>query len=267
MELGPAEIERLRHQIAILGRDLEVLNNSKELLYKDKANFDALLSETIAEANELKAKKKITDDEIKKKKQVRTELNKELKTASIKLKTQKSTSNAKTKGRLSPDAIKKQIEAMQYAIETEGLSFEKETLYMDRIKRFKTELAALGPAEAEAKELSSKKVLADSAHTEVQKLAIESTKGFELLTIKAKAIIEAKAKRVAIQAKLKDIKGQIEAKNQELAEMLNQWLTVTKDIVPEISAEAAEAEFLNKFKSSKKLTKDDLLKLQRLATR
>jgi len=265
MGLGPAEIEKLRHQIAILGRELETLNNSKESLYDEKANFDNLLSSTIADANELKAKKRITDDEIKKKKQLRTDLNKELKAHSIKLKSQKPSN--KIRGKLSPDAIKKQIEAMQYSIETEGLSFEKETLYMDRINRLKAELAALGPIEAESKELSSKKVQADSAHTEVQKLAIESTKNFELLTIKAKAIIEAKAKRIAIQTKLRDIKGEIEAKNQELAEALSQWLLVSKDIIPEISAEAAEAEFINKFKTSKKLTKDDILKLQRLALR
>lgn len=266
MELGtPADVEKLRRQIALLGRELEALNNSKESLYKEKADFDALLSNTIAEANELKTKKKETDEEIKKKKQLRTELNKELKAQGAKLKSQKPAT--KTKIKLSPAAIRKQIEAMQYSIETEGLSFEKETLYMERINRLKAELAELAPAESESKEFVAKKILADQAHVEIQKLAIESTKGFELLTSKAKAIIEAKASRVKIQVRLKDLKSQIEFKNQDLAEALGQWLTVTKDIAPEISAEAAEAEFINKFKNSKKLTKDDILKLQRLATR
>jgi uncharacterized coiled-coil DUF342 family protein len=267
MELGTSsDIEKLRHQIAFLGRELEALNNSKELSYREKSDFDNLLSTTIAEANELKAKKKITDDEIKRKKQLRTDLNKELKAYSTKLKSQKAT-GSKAKGKLSPDMVKRQIEAMQYAIETEGLSFEKEILYMDRIKRLKAEIVALAPIEAESKELSAKKVQADTAHIEIQKLATESTKGFELLTSKAKAIIEAKAARVKVQVKLKDLKAQIEFKNQELAEALSQWLSITKDMAPEISAEAAEAEFINKFKNSKKLTKDDILKLQRLATR
>ncbi len=267
MELGTSsDIEKLRHQIALLGRELEALNNSKESLYKEKADFDNLLSTTIAEANELKAKKKTTDEEIKKKKQLRTDLNKELKAYSTKLKSQKAAS-PKAKGKLSPEIVKRQIEAMQYAIETEGLSFEKEILYMDRIKRLKAEVAAFAPVEAESKELAAKKVQADQAHIEIQKLATESTKGFELLTSKAKAIIEAKAARVNVQIKLKDLKSQIEFKNQDLAEALSQWLTVTKDIAPELSPEAAEAEFINKFKNSKKLTKDDILKLQRLATR
>jgi uncharacterized coiled-coil DUF342 family protein len=267
MELGTSsDIEKLRHQIALLGRELEAFNNSKESLYKEKSNFDNLLSTTIAEANELKAKKKTTDDEIKKKKQLRTDLNKELKAYSAKLKSQKAT-GPKARGRLSPEMVKRQIEAMQYAIETEGLSFEKEILYMDRIKRLKAEIVALGPIEAESKELAAKKTQADTAHVEIQKLATESTKSFELLTSKAKTIIEAKAARTNVQTKLRDLKSQIELKNQELAEALGQWLTVTKDIAPELSPEAAEAEFINKFKSFKKLTKDDILKLQRLATR
>lgn len=267
MELGTtSDIEKLRHRIALLGRELETLNNSKESFYKEKADFDNLLSTTIAEANELKAKKKATDEEIKKKKLLRTDLNKELKAHSTKLKSQK-LAGTKTKGKLSPEVIKKQIEAMQYSIETEGLSFEKETLYMDRINRLRAELAAYGPVEAEAKEIAAKKTQADQAHVEIQQLATESTKGFELLTAKAKAIIEAKATRIKVQTKLKDLKSQIEMKNQELAEALGQWLIVTKDIAPELSPEAAEAEFINKFKNSKKLTKDDILKLQRLATR
>jgi uncharacterized coiled-coil DUF342 family protein len=273
MELStPADVEKLRYRIAQLGKELEALNNSKEVLYKEKATFDNLLSSTIAEANELKTKKRAVDDEIKKKKELRTELNKELKTQNIKLKAQKPavSSSAKPKIRQSADAIKKQIEAMQYAIETEGLSFEKETQYMDKIKRLRAELAQIAPADAESKknreEFSTKKTQADLAHTEIQTLAAESTKDFESLTAKAKAIIDAKAKRVAIQAKLKDLKIQIEAKNQDLSETLSSWLLVAKEM-PVMSAAAAEEEVINKFKSSKKLTKDDLLKLQRLAAR
>ncbi len=272
MELSAnAEIETLRQKIARLGNDLESLNNSKESLYKDKAAFDALLSDSIAQANELKSKKKITDEDIKAKKQLRTTLNKELKELSTKLKATQKPASPKAKAKLPPDVIKKQIEAMQYAIETEGLSFEKEKNYMDRIKQLKAQLPVTKTIDSfcskEAQELSAKKATADLVHVEIQKLATESTKGFEQLTAKAKAIIEAKAKRADIQVKLKEIKTKIEFKNLDLAEALSQWLVVAKDMPVELSAEASEAEVISKFKSSKKLTKDDILKLQRLATR
>jgi uncharacterized coiled-coil DUF342 family protein len=274
MELSAnAEIEKLRQQIAQLGKDLESLNNSKESWYKEKTSFDSFLSNTIAEANELKTKKKITDEEIKNKKLLRTTLNKELKELSIKIKSlQKPAASTKLKKRLSPDAAKKQIEAMQYAIETEGLSFEKEKQYMDRINQLKAELAespleAAGAPKELRETLITKKSRADLIHVEIQKLAEDSTKDFDQLTAKAKAIIEAKNKRLEIQGKLKEIKLQIEAKNQDLAESLNQWLLVTKDLPTPVSAEMSEADVINKFKNSKKLTKDDILKLQRLATR
>lgn len=273
MELSAnAEIEKLRHQIAVLGKDLESLNNSKESLYKEKTSFDAFLSNTIAQANELKANKKATDEEIKSKKVLRTTLNKELKEFSTKLKEQqKASAGHKEKKRLSPEAVKKQIEAMQYAIETEGLSFEKEKQYMDKIKQLKAEIAESSKEMGGSKELretvSAKKSLADSTHLEVQKLAETSTKSFEQLTLKAKQIIEAKNKRAEIQNRLKELKAQIEAKNQELAESLNVWLTVSKDLPIPVSAEMSAADVINKFKSSKKLTKDDILKLQRLTTR
>lgn len=273
MELSAiAEIEKLRHQIAVLGKDLESLNNSKESLYKEKTSFDAFLSNTIAQANELKANKKITDEDIKSKKVLRTTLNKELKEFSTKFKeSQRAQIGKKEKKRLSPEATKKQIEAMQYAIETEGLSFEKEKQYMDKIKQLKAELAESSKEMSGSKELretvSAKKTQADSIHIEVQKLAETSTKSFDQLTLKAKQIIEAKNKRIEIQNKLKDIKAQIEAKNQELSEALNVWLTVSKDLPVPVSAEMSEAEVINKFKNSKKLTKDDILKLQRLAAR
>jgi uncharacterized coiled-coil DUF342 family protein len=273
MELSAnAEIEKLRQQIASLGKDLESLNNSKESLYREKISFDNLLSNTIAQANELKGKKKTTDEDIKTKKILRTTLNKELKELSIKIKTmQKTAATPKTKKRVSPDAAKKQIEAMQYAIETEGLSFEKEKQYMDKINQLKAELSSSNTSTGVPKELRettfAKKTQADLVHVEIQKLAEESTKGFDQLTAKAKAIIEAKNKRAELQSKLKDIKAQIEAKNQDLAESLSQWLVVAKDMPIEVSTEMTEADVINKFKNSKKLTKDDILKLQRLALR
>jgi uncharacterized coiled-coil DUF342 family protein len=273
MELSTsAEIEKLRHQIAQLGNELESLNNSKESFYREKTSFDSLLSNTISEANELKAKKRITDEEIKSKKILRTTLNKELKELSIKMKSMQKAPSTKIKKRLSPDAIKKQVEAMQYAIETEGLSFEKEKQYMDRIKQLKAELAespleAAGVPKELRETLTAKKSKADLVHIEIQKLAEDSTKNFDLLTTKAKVIIDAKNKRAAIQTTLKDLKAQIEVKNQDLAEALNQWLTVSKDLPIPVSAEMTAADVINKFKSSKKLTKDDILKLQRLAAR
>jgi uncharacterized coiled-coil DUF342 family protein len=260
MELGTSSVEGLRRQIFLLGKELEALNNSKESLYKEKANLDSCLAKAIIEANKFREEKRAIDEEIKAKKQLRTKLNQELKAYSAKLKTLKK--NLKK----NPKALRQKIEAMQYAIETEGLSFEKEKIYMDKIKSIKEELALLAPIEAELKEYTSKKELADQIHKEIQNLASKSTKCFELLTFTAKSISEIKSSRAEIQKKLKELKTQIELKNQLLADALSQWLDLTKTTAPEISLKNIELELINKFKNSKRLTKDDILKLQRLAT-
>jgi uncharacterized coiled-coil DUF342 family protein len=255
------DIELLRKKIGELGASLEKLGTEKESLYKEKQVLEDTLSNTINSAKELKAKKAAIDAQIKEKKVVRTTLNKEIKDFSKKISEVKRV-NPNFKRGPSMEESKRQIESMQYAIETEGLSFEREKNYMDKIKQLKARLAEIGKASGHTSDvgilresLTTKKTGADTAHAEVQTLADESTKLFNILTDKAKEIDVWKQKRRDMQENLKRI---------------NTWMEVAKT-APPIPAKAAESitseEIFLKFKSAKKLTKEDILKLQRLANK
>jgi uncharacterized coiled-coil DUF342 family protein len=270
------DIELLRKKIGELGASLEKLGTEKESLYKEKQVLEDTLSNTINSAKELKAKKAAIDAQIKEKKVVRTTLNKEIKDFSKKISEVKRV-NPNFKRGPSVEESKRQIESMQYAIETEGLSFEREKNYMDKIKQLKARLAEIEKASGHTSDvgilresLTTKKTGADTAHAEVQTLADESTKLFNILTDKAKEIDVWKQKRRDMQENLKRIKTQIEENNAILAETLNTWMEVAKT-APPIPAKAAESitseEIFLKFKSAKKLTKEDILKLQRLANK
>ena len=259
------DIETLRKQISVLGNELEKLGREKESIYQEKKSAEKFLSNSITAAKESKAKKASIDEQIRAKKVIRTQLNKELKASKI----SGGEKNTRQKGE-SSQQIKKQIEAMQFSIETEGLSFEREQVYMTRIKQLKAKLAEMNPVVEAKPDLAEKKTLADSAHNEVQKLAEQSAALFEELTKRAQEIDKYKAQRAALQEKLKALKLEIDAANIRLSEQLNVWLETTRSMpekaLIEPQAETAES-IITKFKNAKRLTKEDILKLQRLASR
>lgn len=270
MDAENTDVRLLRKKIGDLGYELEKLGSEKEILHRKKKDIDEKLSEFISSAKDLKAKKTAIDDDIKKKKLLRTTLNKDLKEYSRKI-----SEFQKAKRICEPADVKKQIEAMQYAIETAGLTFEKEKSYMERIRQLKAKLAEFERAEVQsgakdaAANMTSKKVEADALHNEIQKFADESTKLFASLTEKAKEIILLKQKRAEILNTLKGFKGSIDDANSQLSGALNTWLEVSKTPVavamPDIKADAED--LFAKFKAAKKLNKEDILKLQRFAAR
>jgi len=274
------EIEKLKHEIAEIGSQLEKLGHTKESLYQEKKVFEQQQSDSINSAKQLKAQKSAVDNKIKEKKLLRTTLNKELRQLSVKF-SQARRQRKSFKGE-NPDHIKRQIEAMQFSIETEGLSFEREQNYMARIKQLKARLAELGAQNGGAEDFDSlskqaaeKKVLADGTHSEIQKLAEQSASIFAELTKKAKEIDEIKKKRIELSDKLKSIRSEIEQSNANLSDTLNKWLEITKDMPPEAKPVMAESmtnreeeqSIISKFKNAKRLTKEDILKLQRFAAK
>jgi len=270
------EIELLKKNIGELSYSLEKLGAEKESLYSEKKLLEEKLSSVINSAKELKAQKATIDTQIRDKKQLRTTLNKEIKEFSKKISEVRKVSPQFKKGP-NADDMKRQIEAMEYAIETEGLAFEREKTYMEKIKQLRAKIAEQNKISASNTEinslrdsLSKKKVEADNSHAEIQKLADESTKLFNILTEKAKEIDELKQKRTSMQITLKNFKNRIEETNQQLAGSLNRWLEVAKT-APPITVKVPEAvsteELFNKFKNAKKLTKEDILKLQRFAAK
>ncbi|MEM4248401.1 MAG: hypothetical protein QXH80_03960, partial [Candidatus Nanoarchaeia archaeon] len=122
-------LEQLKKEIHDLSTQLRQLGEDKEKKYKEKENIDKALNSFIKVAKELRDKKAEIDKKVRELKAQREILNHELKDMFAKLAEAKKALPERKKGpvvRENPNLIKKQIEAMQYSIETEGLSFERE---------------------------------------------------------------------------------------------------------------------------------------------
>ena len=272
-----AKIELLNKEIALLSSRLKDISSEKEARYKEKDAKDLELNELIKTAQELRDKKLKIDSEVKALKQVRDADNKGLKEYYNKLaeqKVQQHPAADKNKVRPNPSAMKKQIEAMSYSIETEGLSFEKEKTYMDKIKRLKVMLAEIEKEDAKyaevrklRTEITGKKREADDAHDKIQKLAAESSGIFAQLKEKSDAITKAKKARAAIQIEIKELKTQLEEIDSKLVSALAEWSEITKHAPKIIEGIPAGATAMEALKSKKKLTKDDILAMQKQAMR
>ena len=275
------KLESLRKKIHELSSKLKELGQRKEKLYAEKKEIDKELNACIKSAKELREKKKEIDEKIKKLKSDREKLNKEIKSMFLKFKEIKQKIGKKPRGRkkrLTSEDIIKQIESMEFAIQTEALNFDREKRYMERIKRLKAKLKEVKEEEARYKEfvsfktqLKTKKLEADIAHARVQELANESSKLFKELTTYSEKIDKAKKQRASLQRKLKLLKTRIEKLNQELEGLLKNWSEITKKAFT-ISRERSLAhlqkkakEVMDKFKKKKRLTTEDILLLQRQA--
>jgi len=279
-EQPQAKLESLNKEIASLSSQLKDLGAKKEAKYKEKEARDQELNSLIKAAQELRDKKAKIDAEVKGLKAIRDVNNKSLKEYYSKLAEKKSVqqpADKKIKVRLNPAAIKKQIEAMLFSIETEGISFDREKAYMGKIKQLKVQLAEIekeDAAYAEARqmrtEIGGKKKDADEAHDKIQKLAAESSDIFAQLKEKSEQIAKAKKSRSALQADVKELKTQLDAIDSKLVSVLSQWSEITKSAppiemrAPQPSTQISEMEQL---KTKKKFTKEDILAMQKQAMR
>jgi uncharacterized coiled-coil DUF342 family protein len=267
------KLEQLKKGIHDLSTELRQLGEEKEKKYKEKENIDKNLNSYIKTAKDLRDKKVDIDKKVRELKAQREILNKELKAMFAKLAEAKKSlmpvSDKKKGPRESSGQLKKQIDAMQYAIETEGVSFEREQTYMDKIKRMKIKLDEIEKEGAGFRdfkllkdEINKKKAAADAVHAEIQKLAVESTSIFKDLSLKSEGISKAKQEKLALQEGLKGRKSEIETLNQQLSDTLNEWSKVSKEVAP-VTVSRKPEDVMCKLKSKKKLTKEDILILQR----
>jgi len=267
------KVDKLKQEIRELSIRLKDIGEQKEKLYKEKNNFDKELNSNIKTAKELRDKKTKIDEEIKGLKVTREKLNNEIKLMFAKLaELKKKFGLDKQRGkRESSEDIYKQIDGMQFAIQTEVLSFDREKQYMERIKKLKLKLKEISGEEAKFKEvvsfkvdLSKKKQEADSTHSKIQQLANESSEIFNKLTESSKTISAIKKQKNVLQKKLKTFKIEIDNLNLKLGDLLKDWSEVSSktDILPDKTTE-----IMDKFKKKKRLTTEDILMLQRKSIR
>ena len=145
------------------------------------------------------------------------------------------------------------------------MSFKKEKEYIDSIKQLKNKLKLAEVNDKKFDDLKKfrekilfKKKQADDIHLEIQKLAIEGSKIFDELARKSDEISSAKKLKFELLLKIKISNSKINKSNQNLGGILKNWSSLSSEL------QKGDAEdIMDKFKKKKKLTKDDILILQR----
>ena len=267
------KLEQLKKEIHLLSVQLKELGEQKETKYKEKEAINQSLNNYIKDAKELRDKKKEIDIKISELKGKRQILNKESSDMFSKFREVKAAA-VPNKKRVSPSNIQRQIEKIEFTIQTEALSFEREKKLMHQLKQLKAELQELKIEDEKFKEvrdfrdnIRTKKNDADTIHADIQNLATESSEIFKKLTERSENIANAKAEREKINQILQALKEQLSDVDSRLADMLQQWSELTslpafteQGAIPELQKKAENA--MEKLKTKRKLTKEDILAMQ-----
>ncbi len=269
------KLEQLKADIARLTTQLKQTSIQKDTKYKDRDELDKHLNTLIQDAKNLRDQKKLIDEKIKTLKSKRQILNKEISELFKKLGSMRDDlpKNDNT-NKKSPQQLQRQIAAINFSIETEALSFEREKKYMAQLKELKGQLAEINAGEKRyvdykkfRDEVRIKKAEADAVHEEVQATAKQNSEIFRQLTEKSEEIAKIKDNKEKMKEDIQAFKPQIEALNTELAGLLEQWSAISPKPIAEFGVEIPEGLTIEKIKEKKKITKEDLLEMQRQAMR
>ena len=270
--------KELKKGITELKETLNILNVEKEEWFTKKESLKKEVSNLISQIKKIKFPKDSESAEVKKLKSKRDKCNKEVqklikqfkKLNSEKLKIMKD-----KKITFNPAEISKQIETLDYSIQTEALSFDKEKKIMIQIKHLKKQMANAGDAQGvfkELKEVSDKikkaKDIAEEHHKKLQKEIKDNKPDYEEFRKLTKQINELKKKQEKAFANFIDSKNKFSAINSKLKGKLKDAkgmriesdFKYKKDNAKLLEEKTKEVE--EKLKKKKKLTTEDLLIFQ-----
>jgi uncharacterized coiled-coil DUF342 family protein len=272
------KITTLKREIQSVSANLKELGGQKEEQYQQKNTLDKQLNALINKAKDLKDKKREIDKQISTFKKEREDKNKQYNQSLTNIKKAKE-DRRRQQHAVSSNTLRKQIKDLEYKMQTEAISFNKEKKIMGEIKKIKAQLKEILKEEEKLKtnnlsfrQVKEIKLAADDSHKKVQELAEKSSKIFDELTILSKDIANIKAQRNTVQLVLKNLKSQIGHMNQKLSKVLKDWSGIadkvfirgTRRSIDRLLHKKTE-EVKEKLKTKKKLTTDDILLLQREA--
>lgn len=263
------DFKQLRKSIANLSSELKKIGSQKRALLSDKRKLDKEISELIGAASENKEKKDKVDKEVKELKEKRDNYNKKVKDFSSELKKESFERVQKTTRDLpSPESLKKEIDDLELKIETEPLAFNEEKRYMERIKKLRSALREAEQIASKFKnardikqKLIDNKKIGDEIHDKIQKLADGSSDLFKKLKETSEVISEKKKKRNELSKNIKEINKKTKELSEKLEVALNDWSKYREEAPARKKEEPVRIK--DAFKNKKKLTTEDILKLQR----
>jgi len=259
---------------------LDAINKEKEQWFLAKSGFSSKIKALISQIKELRLQRDSLTKDVKDFKVKRNSAHKELMTVAPEIKDH---SVDRELLRKRPEFIKTQMDRIETAIETSGMSFEKEKELMKKLKALKKEFQSVTLARAEAREIRdlSAKVHdlgkeAQTFHHLVVHKAGESQKVHEQIVSISKQIDALKPKEKEALSKFLEFKKQLNelypSLKSEYAEM-----DKIKEQLDKLDSERVQSSFAkkaqsleqlkisveDKIKGKKKLTLNDLLIFQK----
>jgi uncharacterized coiled-coil DUF342 family protein len=290
--LEQADIDKLMSELNALKSELKEyriklngLDRKKEEVFREKRKISSDVYSRIKEAQGYKEKRNNLTDVVKNTKLSKEELEARIKTLDEeihKLKEEKTKILTKL-GVENPAFLKRNIKALEFKIETEGLTFEKEKELMKVLSKMKKQYENSRSVEDIEKKLDSHfrelrdlKEQAEMTRKIVQVSAKESQKHHIELIESSKEIDELKNKEQELEDQIGKLKDEMHKLNEEMNPKMDR-LEEVKKILHENNVQLKEdvnksnseilrqkdTEVQEKIKTGKKLTTEDLLILQR----
>ncbi len=279
------QLRQKENKLTELRQKLNSINTQKEHWFSQKEQHKEDILKRISDIKSAKDQRNKFTNEVKELKERRKVLNDSIKqkiSEVMALNKEKQDLSKKHNIEGDPVYLAKQIEKMEFMIETEGLSFEKEKELMkvikDKQKQLKESKAvseAFGKARQLSREIDQMKREADEVHNRVQNLANESQKRHEEILAKSKEIDDLRVKEEDCYKKFFEFKQQFTEINNELKKELDEYNKLSGDMQEfrietkkakeerkEKQLKELEGTVEEKIKAGKKLTTEDLLVFQ-----
>lgn len=279
-------LSQIRKEISGLRTQLNELNEKKEALFEQKDTFSKKIIANITEIKQLKRERDEYTNKVKSLKIERQNLNERIQKISEELKSNLSEKDqVKDKSNIkgNPSLIKSQIEELEYKIETEGMSFDKEKKLMIEINDLKKQLdgskeflVISDKVRDMRKEVRDLRRDANIIHKSVQDNAQNSQERHEKIITLSKEIDEIKKDEKDFFDKFMVAKEEFNKVNDVLKEKLVEMNRVNDELRKnniKTKEEKKEKEnqtlaekskrVTEKIKGRKKLTTEDLLVFQK----
>lgn len=281
-----AELSKHKVEVSKLRSTLNELDKEKESWFKKKEQFSAKIKDAIKTIRDNKASRDSMTQEVKGLKTKRDEINKVI-TSKLKelnsLKKEKIKLAKSLEIREPPSKIKDSIEKLEFKIETDPMSFDKEQALMKRIKHLKKRYEDANLIVESEKKIENasdgiKKMReeANATHKLVQEKAKQSQALHEDILKISQEIDKLKPAEEEAFKKFSELKQKFNEVNSQLKEKLK-VLNEVKEKLDEIELEfrekkrmeqesllrSKEEEVNQKIKRGEKLTTEDLLVFQK----
>lgn len=281
--------EVCKQDISVMRQKLNEITKLREGVFSEKDGVTSEIGSMIKRIRELKHERDDFTRQVRAKKAERSRLNKLVREKIQEVKNKRSEQDEVMKShgikdlKRSPDAILKQIEKMEFRIETEAMPFNQEKKLMDQIRQHRKEYEELSvvsrvlkDVHTLSKEINTLKRESDTVHRDIQHLATKSQERHEELLKISGDIDKLKDGEKDIFDKFADYKQQYNEQNMKLRAKLNEMTAVKQELAQiesslrqqkqeELKQEMQEKqdEVEDKIKRGKKLTTADLLIFQK----